>query len=142
MDFFNSYLQTAQAQAKTAALSAQKSAKGFAQQMQEHTKVLAEHVTENTKILAEQVCLTMAPPFTTVCLWSRFLCKAYCVWSVLLRCISCLCTGVNALQRSSGVCPAQAALPGWLQAAGALAGQGSRASAACSSRPGHVWRDR
>lgn len=55
MDFFNSYLQSAQAQAKVAALNAQKSAKGFAQQVQEQTKVLAEHVSENTKILAEQV---------------------------------------------------------------------------------------
>ena len=62
MDLFNSYFQTAQAQAKTAALNAQKSAKGFAQQMQEQTKVLAEHVTENTKILAEQVWLISLSP--------------------------------------------------------------------------------
>ena len=52
MDFFNTYLQSAQAQA---ALSAQKSAKGFAAQVHEHTKSIAEQVTENTKTLAEQV---------------------------------------------------------------------------------------
>ncbi len=55
MDFFFKNLESAQAQAKLAALNAQKTAKGFAAQVSKQSKTLAEHVQVNTQLLAEQV---------------------------------------------------------------------------------------
>ncbi len=55
MDFFFKNLESAQAQAKLAALNAQKTAKGFAEQVSKQSKTLAEHVQANTQLLAEQV---------------------------------------------------------------------------------------
>ncbi len=55
MDFFFKNLESAQAQAKLAALNAQKTAKGFAEQVSKQSKTLAEQVQANTQLLAEQV---------------------------------------------------------------------------------------
>ncbi len=56
MDFIFRNLESAQAQAKLAALNAQKTAKGFAEQVSKQGKSLAEQVQANTQLLAEQVC--------------------------------------------------------------------------------------
>lgn len=55
MDFLFKNFESAQAQAKLAALNAQKTAKGFAEQVSKQGKNLAEHVQVNTQLLAEQV---------------------------------------------------------------------------------------
>ena len=62
MDMFLRNFEAAQAQARSAVMTAQESARGFAHSVSEHGKVLAGNLTENTKVLAEQVCKAVAPP--------------------------------------------------------------------------------
>ena len=67
MDFFFKNLESAQAQAKLAALNAQKTAKGFAEQVSKQSKTLAEHVQANTQLLAEQVNFSSLWPILCIC---------------------------------------------------------------------------
>ena len=67
MDFFFKNLESAQAQAKLAALNAQKTAKGFAEQVSKQSKTLADQVQANTQLLAEQVDFHL-PGLTFACL--------------------------------------------------------------------------
>ena len=67
MDFFFKNLESAQAQAKLAALNAQKTAKGFAEQVSKQSKTLADQVQANTQLLAEQVWDFDTPGLTCAC---------------------------------------------------------------------------